>query len=130
MEENSSHYKGRILVVDDDSAVLSFLEHFLTKKMYQVFTAKSGPEAIEIVQKEPLHLVLLDIRMPMMNGIEVLKEIKKVNPKIGVIMITAVQEEEIAQEAMKLGADDYICKPFDIEYLENSVLAKIVLMTG
>lgn len=130
MEENTSHYKGRILVVDDDPAVLNFLERFLTKKFYQVFTAKNGTEAIEIVRRESLHLVLLDIRMPVMNGIEVLKEIKQINPKIGVIMITAVQEEETAQEAMKLGADDYICKPFDIEYLENSVLAKIILLTG
>lgn len=130
MEENTSHYKGRILVVDDDPAVLNFLERFLTKKFYQVFTAKNGAEATEIVRRESLHLVLLDIRMPVMNGIEVLKEIKQINPKIGVIMITAVQEEETAQEAMKLGADDYICKPFDIEYLENSVLAKIILLTG
>lgn len=122
--------KGKILVVDDDFMVCNFLERFLSKKSYQVTTANSGPEAIEVIKKERPHLVLLDIKMPGMNGIEVLKEIKKIDPTLGVILISAVQDEEIAQEAMKLGADDYICKPFDIDYLENSVLAKILLLTG
>lgn len=122
--------KGKILIVDDDPSVLRFLERFLTKKSYEVSIAGNGTEAIEIIKKELPQVVLLDIKMPMMSGIEVLKEIKKISPMIGVIMITAVQEEETAQEAMKLGADDYICKPFDLEYLENSVLAKIILMAG
>jgi len=129
MEKFGNSKKGKILIVDDDPAVSNFLERFLTKKSYQVSTAKNGAEAIEITKKESPQLILLDIRLPEINGIEVLKEIKKINPAIGVIMITAVQEEEIAQEAMKLGADDYICKPFDLEYLENSILAKIVLMS-
>jgi len=129
MEKFGNSKKGKILIVDDDPAVSNFLERFLTKKSYQVSTAKNGAEAIEITKKESPQLILLDIRLPEINGIEVLKEIKKINPAIGVIIITAVQEEEIAQEAMKLGADDYICKPFDLEYLENSILAKIVLMS-
>ncbi len=125
-----SEKKGKILIVDDDRSVLKFLERFLIKKSYEVYLATNGKEAIEIIKNESPQVILLDIKMPMMNGIEVLKEIKKINPAIGVIMITAVQEEDTALEAMKLGADDYICKPFDLEYLENSVLAKIVLMTG
>jgi len=129
-KSKDEHLKGKILVVDDDVMVRNFLERFLSKKSYQVDTAENGNQAIEIIKKERPHLVLLDIKMPAMNGIDVLKEIKKIDPSVGVIMITALQEEEIAQEAMKLGADDYICKPFDIDYLENSVLAKIVLMTG
>ncbi len=129
-KSKDEHLKGKILVVDDDVMVRNFLERFLSKKSYQVDTAENGNQAIEIIKKERPHLVLLDIKMPAMNGIDVLKEIKKIDPSVGVIMITALQEEEIAQEAMRLGADDYICKPFDIDYLENSVLAKIVLMTG
>ncbi len=129
MEEIINSKKTKVMIVDDDAAVSNFLQRFLSKKSYQVVVANNGPEAIKLTKEESPQLVLLDIRMPEMNGIEVLQEIKKVNPGIGVIMITAVQEEEIAREAMKLGADDYICKPFDLQYLENSLLAKIALMT-
>ncbi|MEM4155646.1 MAG: response regulator [Archaeoglobaceae archaeon] len=119
----------RILVVDDDPAVLDFLKRFLEQKGFKsIFMAKTGNEAIEIVNKEKPKLVLLDVRLPDTNGVEVLKKLKAMDKDIGVIMITAFSDEDIAKEAMRQGAYDYIFKPFDLAYLELSLLTKIVLM--
>ncbi len=120
----------KILVVDDENETCALLERYLTKKGYQVFTALSGEDAVEIVKKEKPTIVLLDIRMPGMGGIEALKKIKAVDKEIGVIMITAVKEEETAKETLKLGAYDYITKPMDLKYLDEVLMVKIAMMTG
>jgi YesN/AraC family two-component response regulator len=120
--------KAKILVVDDEPGVLEALYEFLTLKEYEVIKASNGKEALAKVKKERPHLVLLDIKMPEMSGMEVLKKIKEVDPSIGVIMATGFEDMETAQKAMELGAYDYITKPFNLEYLETSVLSKITLM--
>lgn len=120
----------RILVVDDEPDACDFLKQFLTLKGYQATTATSGPEALKKVKEERPDLILLDIRMPGMDGIEVLRRVKEVDVAIGVIMITAVKDEEIGKQALQMGANDYITKPLDLEYLETSVLAKIAMMLG
>lgn len=120
----------RILVVDDEAETCALLERYLTKKGYQVFTALSGEDAVNIVKEERPHIVLLDIRMPGMGGIEALKKIKEIDKNIGVIMITAVKEEDTANETLKLGADDYISKPMDLKYLDDVLMVKIAMMTG
>ncbi|MBI3814619.1 MAG: response regulator [Nitrospinae bacterium] len=120
----------RILAVDDEVEVCSMVKLYLTKKGYQVFTANSGEDAIKIVKEERPHLVLLDIRMPGMGGIETLKQIKEADKEIGVIMVTAVKDEETAKEALKLGADDYITKPVNLKYLDDVLMVKIAMMTG
>ncbi|MBI3600503.1 MAG: response regulator [Nitrospinae bacterium] len=120
----------RILAVDDEVEVCSMVKLYLTKKGYQVFTANSGEDAIKIVKEERPHLVLLDIRMPGMGGIETLKQIKEADKEIGVIMVTAVKDEETAKEALKLGADDYITKPMNLKYLDDVLMVKIAMMTG
>jgi len=120
----------RILVVDDEVETCDLLKRYLTKKGFQVYTALSGEDAVNIVKEERPHIVLLDIRMPGMGGIEALKKIKEIDREIGVVMITAVKEEETAKEILKLGADDYITKPMDLKYLDNVLMVKIAMMTG
>ena len=120
----------RILVVDDEVETCDLLKRYLTKKGFQVYTALSGEDAVNIVKEERPHIVLLDIRMPGMGGIEALKKIKEIDREIGVVMITAVKEEETAKEILKLGEDDYITKPMDLKYLDNVLMVKIAMMTG
>lgn len=120
----------RILVVDDETDVVRLLRKYLTFKSYEVHTAINGIEAIQKVKEVKPHIVLLDIIMPDMGGIDTLKEIKKIDPKIVVIMVTAVIDEELAKRTIQLGADDYITKPLDLEYIETSVMAKIIQLLG
>ncbi len=115
----------RILVVDDEVMVCDLLKDFLILKGYEVFTASDGYIAINKVKKLSPHLVLLDIVMPGISGVEVLKEIKKLNPKTGVIMITAVPDQGIITESIDLGAYDYIRKPMDLKHVENVVMLAI-----
>ena len=115
----------RILVVDDEIVVCDLLKDFLTLKGYEVYTASDGYAALNIVKKVCPHLILLDIVMPGISGVEVLKEIKKLNPKTGVIMITAVPDQGIITESIELGAYDYITKPMDLKNVENVVMLAI-----
>ncbi|MFH1258574.1 MAG: response regulator [Elusimicrobiota bacterium] len=120
--------KIKILVVDDEPQIRDIIARFLKKGGYQVCLAADGEEAVQALKNERPHLVLLDIRMPKMDGITALKEIKKIDPTVGVIMTTAFQDEEIAKTTIALGACDYICKPLDLFSLENSILAKVIMM--
>jgi len=129
MENIAYDRKSKILIIDDDKSVRDFLKIFLTKKGYaDVQSVEGGRRGIEIAQKDNIRLVLLDIKLPDMDGLEVLREIKKIKTDAAVIMITGYPEEEKAKEMLKAGAYDYIVKPFDLEYLELSVLTKFILM--
>ncbi len=120
----------RILVVDDEIEQCNVLKKFLTLKGYEVYTATNGPTAIDEVKRVRPHIVLLDIRMPEMGGIEVLKEIKKTDPTVGVVMVTGVTDEEDARKTFELGAYDYITKPIDFNYLETVLMVKIADLLG
>ena len=121
----------RILVVDDDIGVCNMLRrYFLLENRYEVYVAHDGESAVSKVKEIRPHIVLLDIMMPGMGGIDTLKEIKKVDPAVGVIMITALADEELARRALALGAYDYITKPFDLDYLETVIMVKIVDLLG
>ncbi len=119
--------KNKVLVVDDEHLIRWSLEQSLKKKGYQVHTVASGEEAVEYVQNESPDLVLLDIQLPGMDGIETLKRIKAIDSFISVIMITALGVLETAVKAMQLGAYDYINKPFNLD--ELSVLLRKALET-
>ena len=121
---------ARILVVDDEPEVCNMLKKFLTKKGHEVFTALNGEEALSLVKKERPHMILLDIIMPKMDGMECLDQIKKIDKEVGVIMITAVKQEEVGKQAMKLGAFDYITKPLSLQYLEDCLMVKLFQMTA
>ncbi|MCF6158606.1 MAG: sigma-54-dependent Fis family transcriptional regulator [wastewater metagenome] len=103
-----------ILVVDDEISILESFRMIL-KDNYRVLTANNGAKALEILHGESINLVILDIIMPGMSGLDVLKEMNKVVPDIDVIVVTAVKAVKTAIEAMKLGASDYVIKPFDVE---------------
>ncbi len=113
----------KILFVDDDAGILEAAKTALELYGYDVVTASSGEECLQKIGEADI--VFLDIKMPGMNGIEVLKEIKKRDRDLPVIMITAYATVDTAIEAMKEGAFDYIRKPFDVEELRSSLLAAI-----
>jgi putative two-component system response regulator len=104
-----------ILVVDDEPPVNAILEGYLSRMGYSCITAESGSEALEKLRKYPCALALCDIRMPGMDGIELLKRIKEYDEDVAVIMVTAVDNRETAVEAMREGAYDYVIKPFHLE---------------
>ena len=118
----------RVLVVDDEPDAIELLQEFLTSKGYEVITAGGGEEAIRKVKAERPHLILLDVRMPKMNGLEVLRQVRQIDKEVGVIMVTAVNEEGTGRQALELGAFDYIVKPLDLEYLERSLWYKVTTM--
>ncbi len=119
--------KNKILVVDDQIGIVSFLHDFFVSKDYDVVQATNGKKAIQLVQKEKPDLVLLDIKLGWgRDGIEVLKEIREVSPATKVIMMTSVSDEEIIEEAFRLGAVDYVIKPFSLNYLEKVVMLKVL----
>jgi DNA-binding response OmpR family regulator len=120
----------KILVVDDEIAICNLLKDFLTSKGYEVYTALDGQTAITKVKQERPHIVLLDIMMPGMDGIETLRAIKKVNPKVAVIMVTAIADNELGLRTLELGAYDYICKPFELTYLEDVLTVKMIDILG
>ncbi len=120
---------ARVLVVDDDPATVELLQEFLLAKGYEVLTARDGAEALRTVRAERPHLLLLDIMLPKLDGLEVLRQVKAIDPTVGVIMVTGVNEEAIGRQAMALGAFDYIVKPLDLPYLERSLWYKLTAMT-
>ena len=112
------HKEIKILVVDDDPSIRNMLEIVLRKNKYDVTLAKDGSQALEILKKRTFDLVISDIKMPDISGISLLQRLKTINPEIPVIMITAFASTNDAVEAMKLGAEDYISKPFNLEELK------------
>jgi two-component system response regulator AtoC len=110
-----------ILIVDDEILTLSNLKKILEKEDYEVHVADSGEVALEIIEKYKPHLLLLDLMLPGISGIEVLKRVKEMERETIVIMMTAYEILEKAVEAMKLGAYDYLLKPFKINELKATI---------
>jgi DNA-binding NtrC family response regulator len=105
--------KGTILVVDDEVGPRESLRMIL-KPLYEVYTASGGEEALRFIQNKDIDVVTLDLRMPGLSGIDVLKEIKKLRPKTEVIVLTGYGTLKNAQEAIRFGAGDLISKPFEV----------------
>jgi len=114
-----------ILVVDDEENAREGLTKILSKEGYAVDMASNGKEAIETLRRQSFDLVITDMRMPLMDGFEVLREIKKMNENIGVIMITAYGEVESYLEAINMGAFEYINKPVRVNELKR-VITKVL----
>jgi len=110
--------KPRILVVDDEESHRIMLRAVLKDEGYEVAEAADGSEAVRAVEQEPFDLILLDVRMKTMDGIEALNEIRKISPLIPVLIMTAYASVKTAVEALKAGAFDYLTKPLDIEELK------------
>jgi len=110
-----------LLIVEDEILTLNNLKKVLEKEGYEIYVADSGEAALEIYEKYKPHLILLDLMLPGIDGIEVLKQVKEKDRETIVIMITAYEILEKAVEAMKLGAYDYLLKPFKINDLKNII---------
>ncbi len=114
---------ARILIIEDESAIRRVLKKILSEESdsYEVFEAEDGLEGAELVKKEDFDLIISDIKMPKMDGVEVLEAVRKIKPEIPVIMISGHGELETAVQTMRLGAFDYISKPPDLNRLLNTV---------
>jgi len=121
---------GRILIVDDERPVLDVLSEYFATQGYAVQTASSGMEALSAVTRERPDLVLLDVRMPGMDGVEVLRRLRATEHGLAVIMVTANEDVALARETLKIGAFDYVAKPFDFRYLDRAVAAGLVQGAG
>ena len=115
----------RILVVDDERSMRELLAIVLRREGYEVLLAENGRGAIDMLEREPVDLLISDIKMPDLSGVDVLRAAKKIDQDILGIMITAFASTETAVEAMRLGACDYLSKPFDIDLLKMKVREKI-----
>jgi two-component system, NtrC family, response regulator PilR len=115
----------RILVVDDERSMRELLAIVLKREGYDVVLAENGRTAIEVLEREPVDLLISDIQMPDLSGVDVLRAAKKIDQDILGIMITAFASTETAVEAMRLGACDYLSKPFDVDLLKMKVREKV-----
>ena len=101
-----------ILVVDDELMMRNLMEKILVRDGYNVLTADSGDAALQVLKENPVNIVISDMKMPEMNGFDLLKAIKKDYPQVGMIMMTAYGDTYTVKDALLLGADEYITKPF------------------
>ncbi len=107
--------KAKILIVDDNASLCKTMEFVLNHKGHDVTTAKDGPEALNYVEKKSFEIIFMDIKMPIMNGVETYKRLKEIRPETIVIMMTAYAVEDLVQEAIQEGAYGVIYKPLDID---------------
>lgn len=125
--QSGTRWPGSILVVDNEPKIRQILQQFLHDHGFAVATADSGAAAVEAVKQSSPSVVLLDIAMPGMDGLAALRQIKALRPATTVIMVTGLEEEQTMGQALALGADDYVLKPFNLEYLETTVLSKLLI---
>ncbi len=111
----------RLLYADDEEALRYLVKNQLEGEGFDVVTADDGDTAIDLLKKDPYDILLLDIRMPRLNGVEVLKYLRERKLASRVIMLTAVDDLSVAIEAVKNGANDYITKPYDLQVLLSSI---------
>ncbi len=107
----------KLLVVEDEKSQREMLEGFLLKQGFSVASVERGERALEAVRRQPIDLVFLDYKMPHMNGLQTLQELKKINPELTVVMMTAYGTIDTAVQSIKAGATDYLTKPIDLEEL-------------
>jgi DNA-binding NtrC family response regulator len=113
--------KHSVLIVDDEPVVRESIRDWLVDAGYQVTTAENGEKALEMIEKEDFGIMIVDVRLPGKTGITVLKEVKSLKPQIKSIVITAYSSTELAAEAIKLGAVDYLIKPVAPDELERLI---------
>ncbi|HET7875330.1 MAG TPA: response regulator [Methylomirabilota bacterium] len=116
---------GKILVVDDEREVRLVIQEFLAAKGYEVRAAGNGLEALAALETYTPDVVLLDMAMPEMDGLETLKRISGLYPTLPVIMVTVNADIETTSKVLQLGAADYVPKPFDLDYLDQAVSIQI-----
>ncbi len=117
-----------ILIVDDQRGIRLLLEEVFKQVGMKTVLASNGREALEIVQQRQPDCILLDMKMPGMNGVEVLREVRNLFPQVLVMMMTAYSEIELIEEAENLGIDQHFTKPFDIFEVRDTVLRRLDML--
>ncbi|MBN1794503.1 MAG: response regulator [Candidatus Omnitrophica bacterium] len=115
----------KILILDDEEGIRDFLGTFFRDKGYTVYAAEEGSVALAIIEKESPHLMLLDLKMPSMGGMDVFRQAKRLKRDIQVIIITAMDDRRMRRYARRLGVIEYILKPFSLSYLNDLIEAKV-----
>lgn len=119
----------KILIIDDDKDICEYMELLLSQSGYEVVTETSPMKALDLLREEEFHVVVLDIMMPELNGMEVLEEIRKFDTDIAIIIFTGFPSVDTAVTSMKFNVSDYIKKPFDVDEF-NTTLEKILREKG
>ncbi len=114
---------SKILALDDVLDAGTLIKRILERKGHEVLVFTEEEDALQYARTRPVDLAILDIKLKKMSGVEVLEEMKKINPSIRAIMLTGYPTMETARESLKLGADEYCVKPIDIDELEEKVAA-------
>jgi two-component system response regulator HydG len=122
--------KASILIVDDNISLCKTMSFVLGRKGYAVTAASDGPEAIAIVEERPFDIIFMDIKMPLMDGVETHREIKKLRPEAVVVMMTAYAVEDMVKEALEEGAYGILYKPLDMEKIVSLIEKVTVVMQG
>ena len=117
--------RKRILVVDDEKSMCDYLSIILEKEGYETLTASNGKEALLLLEQSPPDLIIQDIKMPGMDGIELLRKTKSISKNLPVVIMTAYSTWETAVEAMRLGASDFIRKPFENQTIKD-IVARLI----
>lgn len=112
---------AKILIVDDDPDILTVIQRLLETDGHESVTAEDGLKALELVKRQPFDLIISDLRMPSMDGMSLLREVKTIRPSLPVILVTAYASAETASESVKLGAAAYLFKPFKVKELLDAV---------
>ncbi|MFC1590004.1 response regulator [Candidatus Omnitrophota bacterium] len=129
-EKASEDHKGNIMVVDDEQENRDLLSSFLSERGFAVSSARNGEEALMMTKMSSPHIVLLDIRMPGMDGLMVLKNLRDFNRNIKVVMLTAIEDKDIVDDALSEGACDYLVKPVDLVKLTDLVSSLLAPLEG
>ena len=118
---------SRVLVVEDSDSACDLIRDFLESKGYDVFLSRTGEDALAKVRQLKPDVMLLDIVLPGIDGMEVLRRVRQFNDKIGIIMVTGINDEREAKEALKKGADNYLTKSINFDYLEMCLLVDLAM---
>lgn len=115
----------KVLVIDDELTFGEIVKDYLDEMGFQTLIATNAKTGLKLVQKERPDLILLDVLMPEIGGLECLRRIKMMSPDTIVVVISGLQDEQIARQAIRRGAFDYVTKPFDLAYLQENLIARI-----
>ena len=118
---------SKILIVDDDDNACTLLRSFLEEMDHDVIVSHNGTDALEKVSSQKPDIMLLDLVMRGIDGMEVLRRVRLFDKRIGIIMVSAVMNEQICQEALEKGADEFITKPVDYDHLNECILVDLTM---
>ncbi|MBN1687883.1 MAG: response regulator [Candidatus Omnitrophica bacterium] len=115
----------KLLVIDDEPEIGEIVKDFLDEQGYITLLATDAKQGLALLEKEHPDIILLDILLPEIDGLECLEKIRQIDEKVIVVVASGLQDEQVAKKAIQKGAYDYILKPFDLSYLQNNILGRV-----